>query len=100
MKDKILEIIQNNYNKFKGTNEAELHSANEIESFFKEFLSDFGTKIKAVGFNEGFDEANSAREKQIDALQNKLKTAKEFINYCKSQPDIYVHANKCLAEIE
>lgn len=69
---------------------------------------------QSEGFNKGFDEANSAREEQIKELQlnlleqdrlimkleNKLKTAKEFINYCKSQPDVYVHANKCLTEIE
>lgn len=69
---------------------------------------------QAEGFNKGFDEANLAREEQIKKLQwdlleqdkmimkleNKLETAKEFINYCKSQPDVYVHANKCLTEIE
>lgn len=71
MRDKILEIIQENYSKFSGTNEAELHASVEIEEFFKQFLSDFGTKIKAIGFNEGFDEANLAREKQIELLTEK-----------------------------
>jgi cob(I)alamin adenosyltransferase len=69
---------------------------------------------QSEGFNKGFDEANLAREEQIKNLQfklleqdriimkleSKLETAKEFINYCKSQPDVYVHANKCLTEIE
>jgi cob(I)alamin adenosyltransferase len=69
---------------------------------------------QSEGFNKGFDDANLAREEQIRNLQsklleqdkmiikleNKLETAKEFINYCKSQPDVYVHANKCLTEIE
>jgi len=42
MKDTIQEIIERNYDKFTGTNEAELHAAEEIaemiqnrESFFK-----------------------------------------------------------------
>jgi hypothetical protein len=39
-------------------------------------------------------------EKEFLILTNKLEKAKEFINYCKSQPDVYVHANKCLTEIE
>jgi len=69
---------------------------------------------QSEGFNKGFDDANLAREEQIRNLQsklleqdkmiikleNKLETAKEFINYCKSQPDVYVHANKCLTEID
>lgn len=32
-KDKVLEIIQKNYNEFKGTNEAELHSSHEIANW-------------------------------------------------------------------
>ena len=39
-------------------------------------------------------------EKEFLVLNEKMRIAKEFINYCKSQPDVYVHANKCLTEIE
>lgn len=38
MKEQILEIIQKNYNKFTGTNEAELHSAEEIEEMLLLFV--------------------------------------------------------------
>lgn len=34
--DRILEIIQRNYDKFTGTNEAELHAAEEIAALFTE----------------------------------------------------------------
>ena len=43
MKEHILEIIQKNYNTFKGTNEAELHSSEEIEEMFILF-NDFKDK--------------------------------------------------------
>ena len=36
MTDRILEIIQRNYDKFTGTNEAELHAAEEIAALFTE----------------------------------------------------------------
>ena len=62
MNEKILEIIQNNYNLFKGTNEAEIHASFEIEAFFKEFLSDFGTKIRQQSFNEGIEEGRKKPE--------------------------------------
>jgi hypothetical protein len=35
MTDRILEIIQRNYDKFTGTNEAELHAAEEIAALFR-----------------------------------------------------------------
>ena len=62
MNEKILEIIQNNYNLFKGTNEAEIHASFEIEAFFKEFLSEFGSKLRQQSFNEGFEEARKKYE--------------------------------------
>ena len=40
MTDRILEIIQRNYDKFTGTNEAELHAAEEIAALFKFNLSE------------------------------------------------------------
>lgn len=49
MKDKILEIMQKNYNLFKGTNEAEIHSSFELEEFFKneqfDLISDLSRKF-------------------------------------------------------
>jgi uncharacterized HAD superfamily protein len=39
MTDKILSIIQDNYNKFTGTNEAELHAAEEIQAHVLDFIS-------------------------------------------------------------
>jgi hypothetical protein len=100
MREKIQEIIQENYNKFLGTNEAELHASVEIEEFFKKFLSDFETKIHKKGVEEGLNDLTNYRILKINELEKKLEKAKEFINYCKSQPDVYVHANKCLTEIE
>ena len=47
--EEILEIIQNNYNKFKGTNEAELHASVEIENLFNlkpKALQDELTQVK------------------------------------------------------
>jgi hypothetical protein len=41
MKEEILEIIQHNYEKFTGTNEAELHSSEEIELLFEKELNRF-----------------------------------------------------------
>jgi len=38
MTDQILEIIQRNYDKFTGTNEAELHAAEEIAALLKSKL--------------------------------------------------------------
>lgn len=38
MEEKILEIIQKNYNEFTGTNEAEIVSSSEIASHFREFI--------------------------------------------------------------
>lgn len=40
----ILNIIQSNYNKFKGTNEAELQTSDEIAELFNDLLS----KLKSL----------------------------------------------------
>ena len=57
MRDEILEIIQRNYSKFKGTNEAELHSSVEIEEFFKnekfDLISDLSRKFLYKGIFVG-----------------------------------------------
>lgn len=50
-KDKVLEIIQKNYNEFKGTNEAELHSSHEIANWMRS-QCDGLIKQKAVEFVE------------------------------------------------
>lgn len=63
-KDKVLEIIQKNYNEFKGTNEAELHSSHEIanwmcsqcEGLIKQKAVEFAEwcKINMYGYVRGF----------------------------------------------
>lgn len=49
MTSTILEIIQRNYDKFTGPNEAELHAAEEIAALFQEYIMwSTGLNSKAV----------------------------------------------------
>jgi hypothetical protein len=50
MREKILEIIQENYNKFLGTTEAELHASVEIEALFEKKLA-----FEKEKFNECYE---------------------------------------------
>ena len=46
MEENILGIIQENYNYFTGTNEAEIAAAKEIASHFREFIEWIGFSIR------------------------------------------------------
>ena len=77
MKDKIVEIIQKNYNEYKGINEAELHSAEEIELLIKKEV--LKSKIEEhLRYIKMFKEQNKQilimiSENKIDILQQQLK---------------------------
>lgn len=76
-----------------------------MENDLQQQIEQLKFKLKAADFDYQKQIAELqcnllSQDKIIMTLENKLETAKEFINYCKSQPDVYVHANKCLTEIE
>jgi hypothetical protein len=59
----ILEIIEKNYNTFKGTNEAELHSSFEIAKLFEQRILEF-TKWKDENYH--FNKRNKWYVNRID----------------------------------
>lgn len=66
--EQILEIIQNNYNEYKGTNEAELHSSEEIYDLYfinnRQHLIDFFMFFR----NNGEQMLGSTIEQLVDAF--------------------------------
>jgi len=52
IKEKIIHIIQSNYNEFKGSNEAELHIAEEIQDLIVEVIHEIHKKEKLTEFIE------------------------------------------------
>jgi hypothetical protein len=97
-KETILNIIQENYNKFKGTNEAELHASEEIFSLHsietkelqeqlaiekmanKDTIDSYNViihELKEQLFQKEFelkaaDHVLAVKEKEIELLKNKL----------------------------
>lgn len=79
--EQILEIIQNNYNEYKGSNEAELHSSEEIyDLFFKEqstkkisysrLLGEYIGTLKGIIHNDIPEDLKKKLETKIKELEN------------------------------
>jgi len=112
MKDKILEIIQKNYNNFKGTNEAELHSSVEIDELFNEqkieiiklrkLLYQVEVYMEQYNMNDEYDEiwrddyktilanAKQKKMKTIEQLEADMLTLKKQIEELKNKPTFEV----------
>ena len=100
IKEKVQEIIDNNYSKFMGTNEAEIHSCFEIAELFdqntKKLIDEIAelrkTGLEAIKIAEDLSYLKKKYETRVEELQaenTKLKASKSEANEAvESQEDI------------
>ena len=84
MEEKILEIIQKNYDEFTGTIEAEIVSSSEIASHFREFIEWIGFSIKSTKYSGNLfyrEISNTWFYSKTFTIEPKEYTLDELYNY-------------------